>query len=50
VFESNARGEQVWVSRNEFKLRRIGVDLRMAGKKVILVNNDKPLFTLSFLI
>lgn len=50
VFESNVRGEQLWVSRNEFKLRRVGADLRMAGKKVILVNNDKALFTLSFLI
>jgi 3-phenylpropionate/cinnamic acid dioxygenase small subunit len=50
VYESTTRGEQLWVSRNEHKLRRVGGGLRMAGKKVILVNNEKPLFTLSFLI
>ena len=50
VFESNTRGETVWASRNEYKLRRVDGDWRMALKKVILVNNDKALFTLSFLI
>ncbi len=50
VFESATRGDQVWVSRNEYKLRRVDSQWRMAGKKVILVNNEKPLWTLSFLI
>jgi 3-phenylpropionate/cinnamic acid dioxygenase small subunit len=50
VFESTTRGDQIWVSRNEYKLRREGSQWRMAGKKVILVNNEKPLLTLSFLI
>ncbi len=50
VFESTTRGEQIWVSRNEYTLRRVDADLQMALKKVILVNNEKPLFTLSFLI
>ena len=54
VFESTTRGDQIWVSRNEYTLRRTGETpgsgLRMASKKVILVNNEKPLFTLSFLI
>jgi 3-phenylpropionate/cinnamic acid dioxygenase small subunit len=50
VYESNARGEMVWPSRNEFLLRREGCDLRMALKKVVLVNNEQPLYTLSFLI
>ena len=45
VFESNTRGETVWASRNEYKLRRVDGDWRMALKKVILVNNDKALFT-----
>jgi hypothetical protein len=31
-------------------LRETGDGLRMARKTVILVNNDKPLYTLSFLI
>jgi 3-phenylpropionate/cinnamic acid dioxygenase small subunit len=50
VMESTTRCEQIWVSRNEYTLRRVDGQLRMAGKKVILLNNDKPLFTLSFLI
>jgi len=40
----------VWASRNEYTLRRIGDALRMARKKVSLVNNDKPIYTLSFLV
>lgn len=50
VFESNLRGETVWATRNEYDLRRVGDDFRMRRKKVVLVNNDKPIFTLSFLI
>ncbi len=50
VFESNLRGETVWAARTEYLLRREGGALKMARKKVALVNNDKPLYTLSFLI
>lgn len=50
VYESNARGEMTWPSRNEYVLRREGGVLRMALKKIILVNNEQPLYTLSFLI
>lgn len=50
VFESNMRGETVWATRNEYDLRRVGDALKMARKKVVLVNNDKPIYTLSFLI
>ena len=50
IFESNLRGDTVWAARNEYVLRREGEALRMARKKVMLVNNDKALFTLSFLI
>lgn len=50
VFESNLRGETVWAARNEYTLRRDGDSFRMARKKVKLVNNDKALHTLSFLI
>ncbi|VVP20870.1 p-cumate 2,3-dioxygenase system, small oxygenase component [Pseudomonas fluorescens] len=50
VFESNLRAETVWCTRNEYLLRREAVGLRMARKKVVLVNNDKALYTLSFLI
>ncbi len=51
VFESNLRGETIWSCSNRFLLRRDGTsELKMARKEVVLTNNDKPLFTLSFLI
>lgn len=50
VYESNLRGETLWAARTRYVLRQTGDGLRMARKTVVLVNNDKPLFTLSFLI
>lgn len=50
VFESNMRGDTLWATRNIYRLRRIDGALRMARKKVVLVNNDKAIYTLSFLI
>ena len=50
IFESNLRGDTVWATRNEYRLRRIEGALRMVRKKVLLVNNDKALYTLSFLV
>jgi 3-phenylpropionate/cinnamic acid dioxygenase small subunit len=50
VFESHVRGDTVWASRNEYRLRRDGDTLRMAFKKVVLVNNATALNSLAFLI
>jgi len=50
IFESNLRGDTLWAARTQYVLRREERGLRMARKKVILVNNDKALYTLSFLI
>lgn len=54
VFESNRRGETLWAARTHYVLRRPEGDgagsFRMARKTVTLVNNDKPLYTLAFLI
>jgi len=50
VFESSLRDNTIWAARNEYRLRYVDGELRMAYKKVILVNNEKALFTLSFLI
>jgi 3-phenylpropionate/cinnamic acid dioxygenase small subunit len=50
IFESSLRDDTLWAARNEYRLRYIEGELRMAYKKVTLVNNDKALFTLSFLI
>lgn len=50
VFESQTRGDLVWASRNEYKLRREGEGFRMALKKVVLVNNHTALYSMAFLI
>jgi 3-phenylpropionate/cinnamic acid dioxygenase small subunit len=50
IFETNLRGDTVWAARCEYRLRRAAGDLRLAYKKVVLVNNNKPLYTISFLI
>ena len=50
IFESALRGDIIWASRNEFVLRRDGEDFKIARKKVALVNNDKAIFTMSFLV
>jgi len=50
VFESNLRDATIWAARTDYVLREENGALKMARKKVALVNNDKPLYTLSFLI
>lgn len=50
IFESNLRGEHIWATRNIYRLRREGDGFRMAKKTVLLANNDKPLYTLAFLV
>lgn len=50
LFESNMRGDTIWASRNEYTLRRESGELRLARKKVVLVNNDKALFSMAFLM
>jgi 3-phenylpropionate/cinnamic acid dioxygenase small subunit len=50
VYESRERGVTLWAGRSEYRLRREDGDWRMARKTVYLVNNDRPLSTLAFLI
>jgi 3-phenylpropionate/cinnamic acid dioxygenase small subunit len=50
VYESRERGVTLWAGRTEWTLRRGEGDFRIARKKVMLVNNDRPLSTLAFLI
>lgn len=50
VYESREGGTTIWGGRNEYRLRRVDGQWRMAHKKVMLVNNDRPLSTLAFLI
>lgn len=50
IYEDNLRGETVWAARNTYKLRVVDGIFRLVRKKVGLVNNAKPIFTLSFLV
>ena len=50
VYESRERGVTLWAGRSEYRLRRTEEGWRMARKKVMLVDNDRPLHTLAFLI
>lgn len=48
--ESRVGNIEWWAGRVEYRIRREEGELRLAGKKVVLVNNDEPLSTLTFLI
>jgi benzoate/toluate 1,2-dioxygenase beta subunit len=50
VYESRERGVTQWAGRSEYRLRRTEHGLRLVAKKVTLVNNDRPLPTLAFLV
>ena len=50
IFETNLRGDMMWAARCVYKLRRVNGELKMVYKKVVLVNNNKPIYTISFLI
>jgi 3-phenylpropionate/cinnamic acid dioxygenase small subunit len=50
IFESSLRDDTIWAARNEYRLRYADGELRMAYKKVTLVNNEKAIYTLSFLV
>ena len=50
VYESRDRGTTIWGGRSEYRLRRVDDQWRMAGKKVMLVDNDRPLSTLAFIV
>jgi 3-phenylpropionate/cinnamic acid dioxygenase small subunit len=48
--ESRERGTVLWAGRVEYRIRRVDGELKLAWKKVTLVDRDQPLYTLSFLI
>ncbi|ABK64835.1 aromatic-ring-hydroxylating dioxygenase subunit beta [Mycobacterium avium] len=50
ALESRARDSHLWGGRTTYRIRRVGDELRLAYKKVVLVDNDKPIPTLGFLI
>lgn len=50
LVESRERGERLWAGRTTYRLRRVNGDIRLAYKKVMLVNNIEALPTMAFLI
>jgi benzoate/toluate 1,2-dioxygenase beta subunit len=48
--EARERGTTLWAGRAEYRLRRVSGEVRLAWKKVTLIDRDRPLYTLSFLI
>ena len=50
LVESRERGTELWAGRYTYRLRTVGDELRMAYKKVALVDNARVLPTLAFLI
>ncbi len=50
VFEAHLRGDTLWGARTEYKLRREGGSFRIVLKKVVLANNDRPLFSMAFIM
>src|SRR3984957_17275633 len=50
AIESRTRGTRLWGGRTTYRVRRDESGLRLAYKKVVLVDNDQPLPTLGFVI
>jgi 3-phenylpropionate/cinnamic acid dioxygenase small subunit len=50
LVESRERGKELWAGRYTYRLRVVGGELRMAYKKVALVDNARAIPTMSFLI
>jgi len=50
VYESRERGVRIWGGRVRYTLRREPDGLRMSRKTVLLVDNDRPLHTMAFLV
>lgn len=48
--ESRERGVETWAGRTTYRLRVVDGEIRLAYKKVLLVNSDHALPTLAFLI
>lgn len=48
--EARVRGTTLWAGRAEYRLRTVDGQVRLAWKKVTLIDRDRPLPTLSFLV
>jgi|GEM_PF-41181 len=50
ALESRPRGTTLWGGRTTYRLRRVGGEIRLAYKKVVLVDNEHAVPTLGFLV
>jgi benzoate/toluate 1,2-dioxygenase subunit beta len=50
IGESRSSGLNLLAGRVTYHLRLVSGDIKMSFKKVVLINNDQPLLTISFLI
>lgn len=50
AYESRLQVKELWGGRITYRLRRVGDDIKLSYKKVVLVGNDQPVPTLAFLI
>lgn len=50
AIESRPRGNELWGGRTTYRLRKSGDEIRLVYKKVVLVDNERALPTLGFLI
>ncbi|MFI8592145.1 aromatic-ring-hydroxylating dioxygenase subunit beta [Dietzia maris] len=50
AYESTKRENRVWGGRTTYRLRRVDDEIRLVYKKVVLVDNEKPISTMAFLI
>lgn len=50
IYEDNLRGDTLWAARTDYRLRMAEGGFRLVRKKISLVNNHKPIYTLSFLV
>jgi 3-phenylpropionate/cinnamic acid dioxygenase small subunit len=50
VFESRLRGNEIWGGRTTYRIRQVDGELKLAYKQVLLVDHDKAIPTLGFLI
>lgn len=50
AFESRARTNHVWGGRTTYRLRKVDGEIKLVYKKVVLVDNEKPIPTMAFLV
>ena len=50
AYESRLRVNQLWGGRVTYRLRKVDGEIKLAYKKVVLVDNDKPIPTIAFLV